>query len=103
MKTILASLVIVIMSIFSADCASAATASNDTVYVVTVSPAMHCVNCENKIKQNIRFEKGVKSITVDRAAQRVSIKADRRKTTMESLAEAFKKIGYQISPVATTK
>ena len=27
--------------------------------VVTTNPQMHCENCENKIKDNIRFEKGI--------------------------------------------
>lgn len=33
--------------------------------VLTTNPQMHCENCENKIKNNIRFEKGVKSIETD--------------------------------------
>ena len=28
----------------------------------TTTPQMHCVACENKIKNNLRFEKGIKSI-----------------------------------------
>ena len=30
--------------------------------VFTTTPQMHCENCENKIKSNLRFEKGIKSI-----------------------------------------
>ena len=30
--------------------------------VVTTTPPMHCESCENKIKGNLRFEKGVKKI-----------------------------------------
>ncbi|MBR2200637.1 MAG: heavy-metal-associated domain-containing protein, partial [Bacteroidales bacterium] len=41
--------------------------------VLTTNPQMHCENCENKIKNNIRFEKGVKSIETDIAAQTVTI------------------------------
>jgi len=29
---------------------------------VTTTPQMHCSSCENKIKNNIRFVKGVKKI-----------------------------------------
>ena len=29
--------------------------------VLTTTPQMHCANCEKKIKENIRFEKGIKS------------------------------------------
>ena len=30
--------------------------------VFTTTPQMHCAACENKIKSNLRFEKGIKSI-----------------------------------------
>ena len=32
------------------------------VLVMTPTPQMHCENCENKIKKNLRFEKGVVKI-----------------------------------------
>ena len=41
----------------------------DTLYVTT-TPQMHCANCENKIKNNLRFEKGVKKIETSVADQR---------------------------------
>ena len=28
--------------------------------IFTTTPQMHCTNCENKVKGNLRFEKGVK-------------------------------------------
>ena len=43
---------------------SAVTFAKDIKTVVfTTTPQMHCENCENKIKNNLRFEKGVKEIT----------------------------------------
>ena len=41
-------------------CAVGAFAKEQTrqVETFTVSPAMHCENCEKKIKSNLRFEKG---------------------------------------------
>lgn len=33
-----------------------AKSENDTL-VVTTTPQMHCANCENKIKDGLRFEK----------------------------------------------
>lgn len=29
------------------------------VLIMTPTPQMHCENCENKIKKNLRFEKGI--------------------------------------------
>ena len=34
---------------------------------MTTTPQMHCSGCENRIKQNIRFGKGVKAITTSMA------------------------------------
>lgn len=62
--------------------------------VVTPTPQMHCEGCENKIKKNLRFEKGVKDITTDLATQTVTIKYDADKTTVEKLLKAFEKFGY---------
>lgn len=63
---------------------------------ITTTPQMHCASCENKIKQNIRFVKGVKSITTSIPNQRVIIVYDSRKATLPEFTAAFKKIGYDI-------
>lgn len=62
--------------------------------VFTVSPQMTCQNCENKIKTNIRFEKGVTAIATDIPSQTVKITYDPAKTSPEKLTAAFKNIGY---------
>lgn len=67
--------------------------SNVTV-VFTVSPKMHCNNCENKIKNNIRYEKGVSRIATDLKKQTVTVTYDSEKTNTDNLSKAFKKIGY---------
>lgn len=62
--------------------------------VVSVTPQMHCESCEEKIKKNIRFEKGVKEIETSIADQTVTIRYDAEKTTPAKICEGFKKIGY---------
>jgi len=62
--------------------------------VLTTTPQMHCENCEKKIKGNMRFEKGVKSIETDVEKQTVTIKYDADKTTVDKLLEGFSKFGY---------
>lgn len=54
--------------------------TNDTL-VVTTNPVMHCSGCETKIKQNIRFVKGVS------------------KSTYNDFVKAFAKIGYEIKVI----
>jgi copper chaperone CopZ len=68
--------------------------------VVTTNPEMHCHNCENKIKNNIRFEKGVKKIDTNIEKQTVTIEYDAEKTTPEKLMKAFDKFGYSAKEVA---
>lgn len=41
--------------------------------VLKTNPEMHCMGCEKKIKENIRFEKGVKSITTNLKDKTVTI------------------------------
>lgn len=67
--------------------------------VYTVQPPMHCQNCENKIKTNIRFEKGVNEITTDIKTNTVKVVYDTRKTDSDKIVKAFSKIGYTATEV----
>ena len=71
--------------------------------VVTTVPQMHCASCENKIKGNLRFEKGVKSIETSIDQQRVTITYDADKTSAESIIKSFDKFGYKATEVKTEK
>ena len=62
--------------------------------VLTTMPPMHCEGCENRIKNNIRFEKGVKKIVTNVEQQTVTITYDADKTTVENLIKGFEKIDY---------
>ena len=57
---------------------------------------MHCANCESKIKKNIRFVKGVKSIQTSVPEQKVTIVYQKEKATYEDFVKAFSEIGYKI-------
>ena len=52
------------------------------VLVMTPSPKMHCESCENKIKSNMRFEKGVKKVETNLKTQEVSITYDPKKISI---------------------
>ena len=69
--------------------------------VVTTLPQMHCDNCEKKIKGNLRFEKGIKSIETDVNGQRVTITYDADKTTPENIIQSFQKFGYTATELKT--
>ncbi len=70
------------------------------VLVVTPTPQMHCENCENKIKKNMRFEKGVKKVETSIEKQEVTITYDPSKNTVEGLQAGMKKIGYDTKVVS---
>ncbi|MBR4177272.1 MAG: heavy-metal-associated domain-containing protein [Bacteroidales bacterium] len=78
-------------------------ASSLRILVVTPTPAMHCENCENKIKSNMRFEKGVKKVETSLERQEVSITYDAKKNNVEGLQAAMKKIGYDTKVVSDTE
>lgn len=63
--------------------------------VFTTTPQMSCASCENKIKGNLRFEKGVKKITTNIEKQTVTVVYDADKTTPEKLQKRFEKFGYK--------
>ena len=68
--------------------------------VLTPTPVMSCQNCEDKIKGNMRFEKGVVKIETDREKQTVTITYDPKKTNVEKLQAAMKKIGRDTKVVS---
>lgn len=74
-------------------------ADNDTTVCFAVNPPMTCANCENKIKNNLRFEKGVKEIDASAEDAIIKVKFDKKKTSVEKLNKAFKKIGYESQTV----
>ena len=71
--------------------------------VLTTNPQMHCANCEKKIKENIRFEKGIKSIKTNLDDKTVIIEYDADKTTVPAIIEGFKKIKYEAKEVKSNK
>lgn len=74
---------------------AAAMAKDIRKAVFTTQPQMHCESCENKIKSNLRFEKGIKRIETNIEQQAVTITYDADKTTPEAIIAGFKKIDYE--------
>lgn len=75
-------------------CAITIFAKDIKTIVVTPDPQMHCESCENKIKNNMRFEKGIKGIETNISRQEVTLTYDADKTTPEKLMKGFEKFGY---------
>lgn len=75
-------------------CAITSFAKDIKTIIVTTNPQMHCEACENKIKSNMRFEKGIKAIETNISRQEVTLTYDADKTTPEKLMKGFEKFGY---------
>ena len=82
--------------------ASVCFAKNIKTVVLTTNPEMHCTGCEKKIKENIRFEKGIKSIKTNLDDKTITIEYDAEKTTVEDIIKGFEKIKYEAREVKTT-
>lgn len=95
MKKVLLTLILFTLS---AGFAFAAKNQSDTTVCFSVNPPMSCVNCENKIKTNLRYEKGIRQIDASAKDAVVTIKFDKKKTSVDKLIDAFKKIGYTAAP-----
>lgn len=74
--------------------------NNLRILVLTPTPEMHCASCENKIKDNMRFEKGVKKIETSIEKQEVTITYNPQKTNVEKIRTGMKKIGYDTKVVS---
>lgn len=94
---------IVLLAALALFASSALADSKIDTLIVSTNPQMHCANCEKKIKTNIRFVKGTKSITTSVPNQTVTILFDKSKSTYADFENAFKKIGYEIKKQEATK
>ncbi len=94
MKRIAYILSLVMIMSFSFLDMSAKDAKESVTAEFTVSPKMSCQNCENKIKSNLRFEKGITNIVTSLKDQKVTVTYNPAKTNKEKIVKAFQKIGY---------
>ena len=87
--------------LFFALLVAATCAAKDIKTVIfKTSPEMHCNSCEEIIKGNLRFEKGVKDIVTNLTDKTVTITYDADKTNVDKLIAGFAKINY-VATVAT--
>lgn len=64
---------------------------------------MTCEKCEAKVRENMRFEKGVKEIAVDLKTKHVTIGYDDTKTNISALIKGFAKFNYTAIEVPQQK
>lgn len=74
--------------------AMTASAKDIKTVVLTPNPQMHCANCENKVKNNLKYVKGIKSIKTSVENQTITVQYDAEKTTVNKIQESLKKANY---------
>lgn len=77
--------------------------AKDLRTVVFKVAQLECENCAQKVKQNIRFEKGVKTLATDLPTRTVTITYDADKTSVEKLQQGFRKFDYEAEFLKETK
>ena len=64
---------------------------------------MHCVSCENRIKDAILNLNGVKSAKVDYTSEKATIEFDNEKTDIKNIVKTIKNVGYQPEEMKESK
>jgi copper chaperone CopZ len=77
--------------------------AKDLRTVVFKVEQMTCEHCVKEIKDNIRFEKGLKKFTTDLDTKIVTITYDAEKTNVAQLQAGFKKFKYEAVVVEDKK
>ena len=95
-KRMMTALAVVLLS-------AASVLAKDFRTVVFKVEQLHCENCEKKVKDNIKFEKGVKTFSTELKDRTVTITYDAEKTNVEKLKAGFKKFKYEAVVVKETK
>jgi len=57
---------------------------------------MHCVSCENRIKEAVSSLKGVKDAKIDYASEKATIEFDNAKTDVKNIMKIIKNAGYEV-------
>ena len=91
-KKMIATLVVALLSV-------TAVMAKDFRTVVFKVAQMECANCERKVKNNIKFEKGLKNFTTDLKERTVTITYD----AVEKLKEGFRKFKYEAVVIKEAK
>lgn len=77
-------------------------AAEKTTEVFTLDHQMS-QHCEKKIKENLRFEKGISKIEVSLDDNTITITYDPAKTDTEKIIAGFKKIGFNAERICPSQ
>jgi copper chaperone CopZ len=68
--------------------------------VVCFKSNMDCADCETKVSEYLKFEKGVKDLKVDHVTNTILVEYKTGKNTSEGFAKAIEKKGYKAEKIS---
>lgn len=80
--------------------ASQAAGQKPQTKTVCFKSSMDCQNCQNKLTEYLKFEKGVTDLKVDLASNTVKLVYKEGKNSDETLAKAIEKKGYKAEKIS---
>ena len=98
-KVFLAAMVLVLANLGQGQAQPQAQKLKKNEAMVVFSVSIDCHSCEQKIKKNIAFEKGVKDLTTNLDKQLVTIKYQTNRTDKDKLKKAVEKLGFTCEEV----
>ena len=81
---------------------STTSAKDETAIIKTTIYCDHCLKCETcggKLKWDMSFKKGIKTIDIDEKAMTITVKFNPKKITLAELKETISKYGYDADDV----
>ena len=73
--------------------------SKNGLETVCFQSNMDCHDCESKLHNYLKFEKGVKDLKVDLKSNTIKVVYKSGKNTPENVAKGIKKQGYEANPI----
>jgi copper chaperone CopZ len=64
---------------------------------------MHCVSCENRIKEAILRINGVKDVKVNYTTEKATVEFDPTKTDIKNIMKTIKNVGYEPEEMKESK
>jgi len=96
MKNLIYVLMIAMLAGFTVNQASAQKKGNK---VVCFKSDMDCTDCEKKLTEHLKFEKGVKDLKVDHASNTILVEYKEGKNTEDGFTKAIEKKGYKADKI----
>jgi len=91
--------IILIVAVFAGFTTTNANAQKKTTEVVCFKSNMDCADCQGKLTEYLKYEKGVKDLKVDHVSNTIKVEYKVGKNSKEGFAKAIEKKGYEAKEI----